>query len=122
MSRWTKPVLMAVVAVSVLMLAGCPPRISISKITHDAGHYSGKQVTIAGRVIDSYGALGKGMYEVDDGTGTMWVYSDGFGVPSNGLSVIVTGRVQQGFSFGGRSFATMLSETKPRHGGNLTGK
>jgi hypothetical protein len=115
MSCTTKAAVVALVAVFVLMLSGCPPRTSISKITHDPGHYSGKEVTIAGRVTDSYGALGKGMYEEDDGTGTMWVYSDGFGVPSNGLSVIVTGRVQQGFSFGGRSFATILSETKPRH-------
>lgn len=102
------------VVLSVLILAGCPPQTSISKITHDPGHYSGKQVTITGRVTDSYGALGKGMYQVDDGSGTMWVYSDGYGVPSNGLKVVVVGRVQQGFSFGGRSFATILSETKPR--------
>jgi hypothetical protein len=100
---------------TVLVLAGCPPSTSISKITRDPGRYTGKEVTIAGRVTDSYGALGRGMYQVNDGTGTMWVYSDGFGVPSNGLKVAVTGRVQQGFSFGARSFATILSETKARH-------
>jgi len=106
---------MAVLLATVLLLAGCPPRTSISKITRDPGRYSGKQATIAGKVVDSYGALGRGMFEVNDGTGTMWVYSDGFGVPSNGLKVAVSGRVQQGFSFGGRSFATILSETQPRH-------
>jgi hypothetical protein len=100
---------------TVLVLAGCPPGTSISKIARDPGRYTGKEVTIAGRVTDSYGALGRGMFQVNDGTGTMWVYSDGFGVPSNGLKVAVTGRVQQGFSFGGRSFATILSETKARH-------
>src|SRR5947209_6236180 len=94
---------MAVLLATVLLLAGCPPRTSISKITRDPGRYSGKQATIAGKVVDSYGALGRGMFEVNDGTGTMWVYSDGFGVPSNGLKVAVSGRVQQGFSFGGRS-------------------
>lgn len=99
----------------VLVLTGCPPSTSISKITRDPGRYTGKEVTIAGRVTDSYGALGRGMFQVSDGSGTMWVYSDGFGVPSNGLKVAVTGRVQQGFSFGGRSFATILSETKARH-------
>ena len=98
---------------TVLLLAGCP-RTSIADITRDPGRYTDKQVTISGKVTDSYGALGRGMYQVNDGTASMWVYSDGFGVPSNGLKVTVTGRVQQGFSFGGRSFATILSETKPR--------
>src|SRR5690349_15663297 len=100
----------SLVLATVLLLAGCPPRTSISKITRDPGRYTGKEVTIAGKVVDSYGALGRGMFEVNDGTGTLWVYSDGFGVPNNGLKVAVTGRVQQGFSFGGRSFATILSE------------
>jgi hypothetical protein len=27
----------------------------------------------------------------------------------------VTGRIEQGFSFGGRSFATIMRETQPRH-------
>ena len=107
-------VLAALLALSALLLMGCPPRTSISKITRDPGRYSGKTVTIAGKVVDSYGALGRGMFEVNDGTGTLWVYSGGFGVPSNGLAVVVTGRIQQGFSFGGRSFATILSETHPR--------
>ncbi len=106
---------LALVFVTLLALSGCPPRDSIAKITSDSGRYAGKEVTIAGKVVDSYGALGRGMYEVNDGTGTLWVYSNGFGVPSNGLKVAVTGRIQQGFSFGGRSFTTILSETQPRH-------
>ena len=109
-----KSVLSVVLIAAVLILAGCP-RTSISKITSDPGRYTGKEVTIAGKVTDSYGALGRGMFQVNDGTGSIWVYSNGFGVPNNGLKVAVTGRVQQGFSFGGRSFATILSETQPRH-------
>ncbi len=104
---------MAPLMAAVLLLAGCP-RTSISEITRDPGRYTGKEVTISGKVTDSYGALGRGMYQVNDGTGSMWVYSDGFGVPGNGLKVSVTGRVQQGFSFAGRSFATILTETKAR--------
>ena len=107
--------LLSLLLAAVLVLAGCPPRSSIAQITRDPGRYTGKEATIAGKVVDSYGALGRGMFQVNDGTGTLWVYSNGFGVPNNGLKVIVTGRVQQGFSFGGRSFATILSETQPRH-------
>ena len=94
---------------------GCPTHTSIANITRDPGHFAGKDVTVAGHVSDSFGALGAGVFQIDDGTGTIWVYSGSYGVPSNGAKVAVTGRIEQGFSFGGRSFATILRETQPRH-------
>jgi hypothetical protein len=105
----------ALVSVILLGLMGCPGRTSISNITRDPGHYAGRELTVAGHVSDSYGALGAGVFQIDDGTGTIWVYSGSYGVPSNGAKVAVTGRIEQGFSFGGRSFATILRETQPRH-------
>ena len=98
-----------------LLLAGCPTRTSISAVNRDPGKYAGREVTIAGRVTDSFGALGNGVFQLDDGTGTMWVLSQGFGVPGNGAKVAVTGTVSQGFSFGGRSFAVILKQTQRRH-------
>jgi hypothetical protein len=97
-----------------LGLVGCP-HTSIADINRDPGRYTNKDVTIAGRVSTSFGALGTGVFEVDDGTGRMWVYSQNFGVPSNGAKVAVTGRIEQGFSLGGRSFAIILKETERRH-------
>ena len=102
-------------AIITTLLAGCPPRESIAKINRDPGRFAGKEVTIAGRVTNSYGALGRGVYEIDDGTGTMWVFSDGYGIPGNGAKIAVTGTVGQGVSFGGHNFATVLRETR-RHG------
>ncbi|PYX98095.1 MAG: hypothetical protein DMG71_01350 [Acidobacteria bacterium] len=99
----------------ILLLAGCPTRTSVEKINRDPGRYAGKEVTIAGKVSGSFGALGSGIFQIDDGTGTMWVYSQSYGVPSNGAKVAVTGRIEQGFSFGGRSFATILRESQRRH-------
>jgi hypothetical protein len=55
------------------------------------------------------------MFQIDDGSGTMWVYSQNYGVPGNGSKVAVTGRISQGFSFGGRSFAIILRQSQPRH-------
>ena len=98
-----------------LLLAGCPTRTSIANINRDPGRFVGKEVTIAGRVSSSFGALGSGIFQIDDGTGTMWVFSQSFGVPGNGARVATTGRIEQGFSFGGRSFATILRETQRRH-------
>ncbi|HVO59661.1 MAG TPA: OB-fold nucleic acid binding domain-containing protein [Terriglobales bacterium] len=106
-------VLMLVAAT--LLLVGCPPSTKISDIEKDPGKYANKDVTIGGRVSTSYGALGTGMFQLDDGSGTMWVYSQNYGVPGNGSKVAVTGRISQGFSFGGRSFAIILRQTQPRH-------
>jgi hypothetical protein len=99
----------------ILFLAGCPTRTSIADINRDPGRFSGKEVTIAGHVSEAFGALGNGIFQIDDGTGRMWVYSQNYGVPGNGNKVAVTGRVEQGFAFGGRSFGVILRETQNRH-------
>jgi hypothetical protein len=106
---------LVIISAFVLCLVGCPTRTSISDINKDPGRYAGKEVTIAGRASNSFGAMGNGIFEVDDGSGHMWVYSQSFGVPSDGSKVAVTGKVEQGFSFGKRSFAVILKETKERH-------
>src|SRR5580698_2421915 len=103
-----------VVAGSIL-LAGCPPAVSIAKLNRDPGRYAGKEISIAGKVTDSFGAMGRGVFQVDDGTGTMWVVTGHYGTPENGAKVAVTGHIEQGFSFGGRSFAVILHETEPRN-------
>ncbi len=98
-----------------LLLAGCPRRESIAKINQDPTRFSGKDIAIAGRVTDSFGAIGSGVFQLDNGSGSMWVFSKRFGMPGNGARVAVIARVQQGFAFGGRNFATILLETEPRH-------
>src|SRR5579872_6377269 len=107
--------LASLLVVGCLILAACPTRTSIERINRDPGRYVGKEVAIAGHVTTSFGALGHGVYEVDDGSGRMWVFSQGFGVPSTGARVGVRGRIEQGFSFGGRNFSTILRETERRH-------
>jgi hypothetical protein len=98
-----------------LCLVGCPQRTTIEKINHDPSRYAGKEVAIAGRVTSSFGAMGTGVFEIDDGTGRMWVYSERYGVPGREAKVGVVGRITQGFTFGGRNFATILRETERRH-------
>ncbi len=105
----------AIVSVAVLFLTACPPRENIARINRDPGRFAGKEITIAGRVTNSFGAMGSGAFEVDDGTGHLWVFSDGFGLPGRDARVAVTGRIEQGFSFRGHNFATILRETHRRH-------
>ncbi len=102
-------------AVTCILLAGCPPRESIAKINRDPGRYAGKEISIAGRVTSSFGAMGSGIFQIDDGTGTMWVVSGHYGVPAEGAKLAVTGHISQGFTFGGKGFGTVLHETERRH-------
>jgi hypothetical protein len=110
-----RPGILAVALALTAILAGCE-RTKISDINQDPARYAGKDVTIAGQVSSAFGALNQGAFEVDDGTGKLWVVSSGFGVPSQGAKVAVTGRIQSGVTVGGRSFANVLRETKPRQG------
>jgi hypothetical protein len=104
----------AVIA-AMLFIVGCPTQASIADINKDPGRYVGKDVSIHGTASDSFGALGNGVFQIDDGTGRMWVYSQNFGVPGNGSKVAVIGHVEQGFAFGGRSFGVILRETEAWH-------
>jgi hypothetical protein len=99
-------------ALLVVFACGCTAT-TISKINSDPASYMAKDVTIAGQVVTSFGAMNQGAFEVDDGTGRLWVWSSGFGVPSQGTRVVVTGRVQAGVAVGGRFFANVLRETQP---------
>jgi hypothetical protein len=99
-----------------LLLTACPSQTNIAKINADPDRYRGKEVGIAGRVTDSYGAAGVGAYEIDDGTGKIWVATRR-GVPSRGAQVGAKGYVRNGFSFGGRSYGTVMEETDRRSRG-----
>ena len=95
---------------AVFLLTACPSQTTISRINADPGRYRNKEVAIVGNVTDSYGVLGNGAYEIDDGTGRIWVVTRR-GVPSRGARVGAKGRVYTGFNWGGRNFGTVLEET-----------
>jgi hypothetical protein len=95
---------------AVFLLTACPSQTTISRINADPGRYRNKEVAIVGNVTDSYGVLGNGAYEIDDGTGRLWVVTRR-GVPSRGARVGAKGRVYTGFNWGGRNFGTVLEET-----------
>ncbi|HEY2384086.1 MAG TPA: OB-fold nucleic acid binding domain-containing protein [Terriglobia bacterium] len=98
-----------------LILIGCE-RQQISQINADPGRFMNKEVVVAGRVMQSIGAFGHGIYQVDDGTGSLWVYANSRGVPSKGATVGVKGRVMPTITFLGINYATVLQESDRRKG------
>ena len=72
---------------------------SINHVLSDPGRYRDQEVTIGGRVSNSFSIVGRGAYEVDDGSGRLWVVSD-HGVPRKDARVSVTGTIREGINLG----------------------
>jgi hypothetical protein len=68
-------------------------------------------VSVNGRVVNSFGVLGTGGYQVEDDTGKIFVISTS-GVPSKGSRVEVRGKVMNGVTVMGRSLGTALRESR----------
>ena len=112
MPPFRTPLLLFLLSI-VLFFTACPNRTTIGRINADPGRYADREVAITGTVRDSYGVLGNGAYELDDGTGSLWIVTRN-GLPSRGSHVGAKGYVHNGFNFGGRSFGTVLEETDRR--------
>jgi hypothetical protein len=93
----------------VLFLPGCEQK-TIKHILADPHRYATQEVGIAGRVVRSYSVLGHGAYEVDDGTGALWVISN-TGVPREGARVGVKGTIRDVFSLGEMGTILKLPES-----------
>src|ERR1700752_2224793 len=86
-----------------VVLAGCATK-PISEILAHPEHFRGDDIAIQGRVAASFSVAGLGSaYEVDDGTGRMWVISRHRPAPPEHAHIYVGGRVQTAISFGERT-------------------
>ena len=98
-----------------LALVACE-RTKISDLNADPGRFMNKEVAVAGTVTQSIGALGRGIYQVDDGSGRLWVLATSRSVPSKGAKVGVKGHVIPTVTFLGINYATVLQENDRRRG------
>jgi hypothetical protein len=100
--------LFAVAALVFVPLAGCAP-VTIARINEDPSGYRNRVVHVDGTVVTSVGVMGTGGYQIDDGTGKIFVLSR-TGVPSTGTRVSVTGSVLSGAEVLGRPLGTAIRE------------
>jgi hypothetical protein len=112
-----KSALLAGLFSALLLLTACPSQTNISKINSDPSRYRNKEVGIIGRVTDSYGIPGYSAYEIDDGTGRLWVVTKR-GAPARGSRIGTKGHVYTGLTWAGRSFGTVIEETDRRSAGS----
>ena len=99
----------AILALS-LGLTGCR-ETTIARLLAEPNRYHDDEVGLKGEVIKSASVLGQGAYQLDDGTGTIWVVSTK-GVPRQGARVAVRGKVRDVVDVG------VLGITLPREVGS----
>ena len=107
-----KTKIVAATALALGFVSGCAS-VTIARINADPSRYYNRTVRVDGRVVTSVGLLGTGGYQLDDGTGTIYVVSQ-TGVPSSGSRVAVTGRVMGGAQILGRTVGTAIREEHHR--------
>jgi len=101
----------ALFLILVFLASGCGFHLQISQIRHEPLKYRDKEVIVKGQVVETLGIpfVQKGIFQVDDGTGKIWVVSQKRR-PVRGDAVIVKGKVKTGFSIRGHSFGTAIVE------------
>jgi hypothetical protein len=102
--------ILSLVLSATLWLAGCGS-VKIGRILNEPTRYHNRDVQVEGTVSNSFGAVVAGAYQVDDGTGKIYVVSAG-PVPQKGSRVKVDGMVATGVTVMGRSFGTTIRERK----------
>ena len=97
---------------ALLFLTACPGATDIKKLLDDPSRYEGKNVRIAGDVTEAVGALGYGVYQVRDETGSLTVVNQtgSGGVPRVGARVGVEGTFRSAFTVGPRTVAVLLEK------------
>ena len=99
MKRSTRVHCLALALLLGLTLSACASTTSINRILAEPQRYANDDVKVTGRVLTSASVLGRGAYQIDDGSGTLWVVSQR-GVPRKGARVSVTGTVRDAFDLG----------------------
>jgi hypothetical protein len=89
-----------------LLLSACGS-VRIAQIQSNPFRYQNRSVSVTGNVVNSIGLLGAGGYQLDDGTGRIYVISTS-GIPARGAHVTVRGRVSSAAQVMGRSIGTAI--------------
>jgi hypothetical protein len=90
---------LALAAAAALSAVACAST-SIRQVLADPHKYAERDVALRGHVVRSVGLLGHGAFELDDGTGRIWVVSRR-GIPREGARVRAEGRVKDVVDAGG---------------------
>ena len=97
-----------VLGILLIGLNACAGTIRIRDLLDRPQEYDGKTVQVEGTVTQSAGVLGTGAFEIDDGTGKIYVIARGGGVPREGAKTKAQGRFESLFNLLGRTMAAIV--------------
>ncbi len=95
-----------------LLLTGCASVTPIGQLLDNSSRYDGKTVRVAGEVHESAGFLGRGAYQLSDGTGTVTVVSEEASPPRTGSRIGVKGTFQALFTLGATTLAVLREQSR----------
>lgn len=101
-----------ILAIALLVLSACRGTVPIGRLLDDPARYDGETVRVKGEVTSAIGALGRGAYRLNDGTGTLNVVSEERGAPREGARVGVEGMFQSVFTFGDQTGAVLREKRR----------
>jgi len=104
----TQKLTLAAALAAALLTTACGS-VRIARLNADPSRYRNHTVSVTGTVTNSVGILGTGGYQVDDGSGRIYVIS-ATGVPSKGSRVTVTGTMTNGVTILGKAYGAAIRE------------
>ena len=120
MNKISKYILLCGLFALVAFTAACPKRTSVAELNANPSKYQNKTVAIAGKVTRSYGAsipgtpISGGIYEIDDGTGKIWVITDE-AVPAKNSQIGVQGKFGNAITYNGKNYGSGIFEDKRKY-------
>ena len=95
------------------ILLSCAASVRISDIKQEPRRFHDKRVTVSGTVTETLTLpiLGVGVYQINDGTGKLWIKPNG-DVPYKNDRVTVSGELKVGLSISGKNFGLILIESE----------
>ena len=81
----------------------------IAQIKANSSEFHDKKVTLKGTVSSRFGLFGKGVYNLDDDSGSIIVITSKT-IPESGKKVVVNGTVNQAFSFGESQMLVIIED------------
>ena len=100
---------------TVLLLCACAGSMKISELNAEPGKYNEKEVTVKGKVVQTYAIpiLSQSIVKIDDGSGELWVKPHNR-VPFEGQEITVTGKVKIGLTMGSMNLGVIVIENEPK--------
>ena len=110
-----RKIIFTLMLILIVVIIQCAASVRIGDIKNTPNRFHNKKVTISGTVDETLTLpiLGVGIYQLNDGTGTIWVKPKEMSA-KKGERIRLTGTIKVGLTISGKSFGLILIESKSK--------